>query len=176
MSAQSPPPEFSVEIELDALPRGGKTVRLQANRAERAAVAKRLGALSLEKLEGDVRLVATPTTIVAKGRIEAELVRECVVSLEEMKETIDEALETEFVRAGPDADSAQIDEDWDAPEVHEGGIFDAGEFLVQQLSLAMDPFPRKPDAPSLAEKYGRAAESSPFSGLAEKLEKSEKNQ
>lgn len=176
MTAKTPAPEFSVEIDLDALPQGGKTFRLHANAAERAAVARRLGALSVEKLEGEVRLAATATTIVANGRVTAQLVRQCVASLEDLTEAIDEAFETEFLRTLEGGAEARGDDPWDAPEVHEGGIFDAGEFIVQQLSLAMDPFPRKPDAPNLAEQYGRSPERSAFSGLAEKFEKSEKNQ
>lgn len=176
MSQETPAREFSVEIDLDALPYGGKTLQLLANAAERVAIAKRLGAVSIEQLEGEIRIEATSTTIIASGRVKAELVRQCVASLEEMTETVDETFETEFLRAESPGREVRPDDSWDAPEVHESRIFDAGEFMVQQLSLAMDPFPRKPEAPSLAEKYGRTAEDAPFSSLAEKLAKSERNQ
>lgn len=173
MDPQSPAPEFSIEVDLDALPRGGETFHLLADADERAAIAKRLGALAVDRLEGDVRVVATPAAIVVEGRIDATLRRECIASLEAFEETVDEPFEIEFVRTAP---SQESDDAWNAPEVHEGRFFDVGELIVQQLSLAMNPFPRKPDAPSLADEYGRAPESAPFSALAGKFKKSDENQ
>jgi hypothetical protein len=69
-----------------------------------------------------------------------------------------------------------VDSEEEGPEIHTGDHFDLGEFLVQQLSLAMDPFPRKPGAESLVETYGRGADISPFAALREKIEKSDENQ
>jgi len=169
--------EFSHEVDLTKLSKTGKNFRLEADEDARAKIAARLRVPAVKALTGDIHISATPKTILARGVVRAQLVRECVASLEELDETVDDAFEVEFLRSADDAapDSSD-DEDWLAPEVHEEPVFDIGELLVQQLSLAMDPFPRKQGAVSLAETYGRASESSPFAVLQGKIEKTEENQ
>ncbi len=178
MTHENIAPEYSVEVDLTSLGRAGKVFRLAANEGECRKIAVRLGVISVEKLEGEIRLTATKTDINATGVVQASLVRECVASLEPMPEIIDENFEISFIRQAPsDPGAADEDsEDWLLPEVHEGDIFDVGELLVQQLSLAMAPFPRKPGAPSLAEQYGRSGPVSPFSDLQAILEKDQKKQ
>jgi hypothetical protein len=69
------------------------------------------------------------------------------------------------------------EEDWlDAPDVHEGALIDVGELLVQQLSLAMDPFPRKAGAPSLVDQFGAQHEESPLAAALEQAIKREQKQ
>lgn len=171
MSDHAPPNELRVEVDLDALPSEGRTFRLEADAAARAAIAKRLRVLSFEALTGDIHLVATPSEFAARGVLRAAVMRECVASLEPFTERIEDGFAVDFQRATEDAAAQTGAGDWDAPEIHAGPVFDIGELLVQQLSLAMDPFPRKPDAKSLAETYGAAATASPFAALAEKLKK-----
>lgn len=174
--------EFSYRIDLNALPRAGKSFSLSAPEHIRAKVANRLGAPSVEKLEGDAALSATRTKISLSGVLRASLTRECVASLEPMAENIEEEFDVTFLRQ-PDTqptDGPANDESWDseedAPEIHYGDHFDLGEFLVQQVSLAMDPFPRKPGAESLVETYGSVGNVSPFAALREKIQKSDENQ
>ena len=166
-------PELSKEVELSSLGAGGKLFPLQADDEACARIAKRLGIPRVKSLAGEIRLSATKKDIKATGVVRAELVRECVASLEEMDEAVDEAFELEFLREEDPEQLQDGREEWELPEVHEGEIFDVGELLVQQLSLAMDPFPRKEGARSLAEDYGVEAESSPFAVLKSESKKSE---
>ncbi|WP_428408352.1 YceD family protein [Hyphococcus sp.] len=169
----NPAPEFSYEIDIDDVGRAGKIFRLSANEKERAKIAARLETPSVEKLEGVMKVMATKTTIRVTGEITAELTRECVASLEPMLETIAESFEMDFSRTPPETEE---EEDLDAPEYFEGTALDLGELLVQQLSLAMDPFPRKEGAKSLAETYAPEEKVSPFAGLKGVLGKSDDNQ
>lgn len=174
-------PEFSVEVDLSTIGRNGKQFRLSANEQERQDIARRFGVIAVHKLEGDVKLTVSPARIQAVGAVRASLIRECVASLEDVAETIDEEFEIEFLRrpleaAGNSNDPEENGGDLDQPEMHEADVFDVGELLVQQLSLAMDPFPRKDGAPSLADQFGRADRDSPFAALRDKLGKGEKNQ
>ena len=170
---ETPAPEFSLEVDLGALGRTGKTFRLSADDEARVRIARRLKIPAVQRLEGEIALAASKTAVTAKGTVRATLTRECVSSLEEMTEEVDDAFEVEFPRAAPEEAVGGEDADiWNEPEIHEGDSFDAGELLVQQLSLAMDPFPRKPGAASLAEAYGRDADASPFADLRGKLGKS----
>jgi uncharacterized metal-binding protein YceD (DUF177 family) len=117
---------------------------------------------------------ATKTVIYVEGSLSASLTRECVASLELMDEQVTEMFELEFSRV---ASADAVDPfDIEAPEVIEGDKLDLGELLVQQLSLAMAPFPRKPDTPSLAEAYAPPEKVSPFAALKGALGKSDDNQ
>ncbi len=169
-------PELSEEIVLDDLPRGGRQFTIEANDAERDAVAGRLGVVAVEKLSGTLRVTVTRDRFSVRGTVVARLKRECVVSLEEFVEEIDEAFELDFVRRAetpaPDEDELSLD----SPEVHEDAKLDIGELLVQQLSLAMDPFPRKPGVRSLAADFGKDQDVSPFASALAKAVKTEENQ
>ena len=171
MSEKGPKRELSLEVELDALPRNGKSFRLEADAAARAAIAARLNTLSVEALSGDIQVTATRSEIAARGVLHAILVRECVASLEPFEERLEERFAIDFRRCEKDKDADDEESGWDAPEIHQAPVLDIGEMLVQQLSLAMDPFPRKPDAKSLAESYGGAKSANAFSTLAERIQK-----
>ena len=172
-----PPPEFSVEIDLGEIGRNGGHFKLAANEHERREIAKRLKTPSVEKLEGVMRVSVTKSEIVIAGALDAELTRECVASLEPMTEHVAEDFDILFLRAAPESDPVENEAaEWTAPEVHEANRLDIGELLVQQLALAMAPFPRRPDAESLAERYGAGGDVSPFAGLAGLVSKPDKNQ
>lgn len=175
-------PEFSSAVTLDSLPRGGKHFVLSADDDERKAVAHRLGVPAIARLDGHVQLRATNARIFVKGRIDAALTRECVASLEAMDEAIGEEFEIEFLRhnpaptqAGPKEDESEEDR-LNAPDIHDAPALDLGELLVQQLSLAMDPFPRLPNATNLVDQFGVVETLSPFAEALGKAVKSEENQ
>ncbi len=68
---------------------------------------------------------------------------------------------------GADEGGGELDLDPDAddpPDVLEGDKIDLGAYVVEDLSLAIDPFPRKPGAAFEAPDTG--AEISPFAVLA----------
>lgn len=177
--AEQNDPEWAFVVDLASLPRGGRDLSLEADEETRARIARRLQIPAVNRLASTLRVSASLGEIQVTGQVRAELVRECVASLEEITETVDEVFEIEFLRQPPDLPEApdEDDEDWlNAPEVHEDPTIDAAELVIQQLSLAMDPFPRKPGARSLAEEYGREEEPSPFAELLAKTVKSEKKQ
>ncbi|WP_375204130.1 YceD family protein [Hyphococcus sp.] len=170
-----PAPEFSYVVDVDDVGRAGKKFQLSASKAERERIAARLETPSVESLEGEMTVTASRTMIRITGDIKAALTRECVASLESMTETIAEPFEVQFTRVPPEDDGAE-EEDLDAPEYLDGAALDLGELLVQQLSLAMDPFPRKEGAESLAEAYAPAENVSPFAVLKGRVGKSDDNQ
>ncbi len=174
----APPPEFSVEVDLEEIGRQSKSFHLAPDAKQREAIAWRLGAPAVNSLEGDVTLKVAKTHIRASGSVRATLTRMCVASLEPMTEAIDEEFDIEFLRQAPDETAREAEEDAldDLIEIHENPVLDVGELLVQQLSLAMDPFPRKEGATSLVEQYGRTQEESPFAVLRGAFGKDEENQ
>ena len=171
MSKKPAPPEFSFSVNLGELSSSGKRYQLKAEQEECGRIAQRLGVVAVRDLEGEVHIRATKTIIDISGSLRAELTRECVSSLEEMDEAVADSFELQFFRSEQALEAIEDEEEAEFAEVHEGDTFDLGELLVQQLSLAMDPFPRKPGATSLAAEFGADKAVSPFAGLHESLEK-----
>ncbi len=143
----SPPPvpEFSHVVALAELPAEGAGWELSATSAERAAVAARLGLSAVERLDASVRLawIVPGRTLKATGRIRARVVQSCVVTLDPVTADLDEPLYVAFAR---DDGAAGGHADWDAAEPLPANRLDIGELVTEELSLALDPYPRSPGA------------------------------
>jgi uncharacterized metal-binding protein YceD (DUF177 family) len=140
------PREFSRVVPISHLGEGETIYRLTAKAAERTALSQRLGLVALDRFEVDASLsreVAGGIRLAA--RIEAELVQECVVTLDPVPSRLDESFVLIY-RRRPLAQSEIIDVGEEDIEPLEGDSIDIGEAAAQQLSLALDPFPRTPTA------------------------------
>lgn len=172
-SQDATPPEFSHLITVSALPSSGRVYEFQLEPDILETLARRFKIPSVDDLKAS--LCATPTLkgVIVEGSFSAKLTRECVVSLETMKEDVADEFRVEFDRTAKNRDDeALLEEGVDLlaePEPLAGDILDVGELLIQQLSLAMAPFPRKPGAKSLVEIYGHQEEPSPFAVLKQAL-------
>jgi uncharacterized metal-binding protein YceD (DUF177 family) len=108
-----------------------------------------------------------------EGRISAEVVQACVVSLEPVHSTVADSFEIAFAPMDED-ETAEIDltADPDTEPLPSDGKLDVGEIVAQQLSLALDPFPRAPGVgpgdriESIEEGPARTA---PFADLSARL-------
>ena len=83
------------------------------------------------------------------GRLEADVVQSCVVTLEPVAATVVEPSSTGCsARKCPSEalDEVEIDAEAELPEPVVDGRLDLGEILAQELSLALDPYPRSPEA------------------------------
>jgi uncharacterized metal-binding protein YceD (DUF177 family) len=142
---------------------------------ERAAIAASLGLLELTALSADLTLARTTNTAVAlSGKLTADLVQSCIVSLDPVPQHIDEPIEARFVQAGsreapeepkPGSEVRIADEEDDPPEVYSGARIDIGATVLEHFILAVDPYPRAPGA-VLEQDEGGADRDSPFAGLA----------
>jgi uncharacterized metal-binding protein YceD (DUF177 family) len=166
--------EFSRPIDVMRLPQAGGVYDIAASVEERAALAKRFGLLALDRLEAQVQLAPVAAGFYRlSAKLEAELTQACVVTLEPVASRIDEAFSLLYGAVDEQQD-VLLDSDSETVEVLEGGMVDIGEAVAQQLSLALDSFPRAPGAAT--EKGVAAADErrldSPFAVLA-KLRKAE---
>lgn len=159
-----PAPEFSRPFDTSTLDEGGATITLEAEEAQRAAIARRLDIPALDLLKGKFRLRRTPGGVEVVLSLAARAERRCVVSLEPMTEEIAEEFKLRFDRKFDDESAADPESEWTI-EPLEGVMIDLGDTLVQHLSLSLDPNPRKPDAMSLLEEYRAATSPSPFAVL-----------
>lgn len=157
--------ELSRPWKAEAAFAGEVAVEVVADVAERAAVALRLGVAGVAELVCRFRLSGVPGEfgrLTGDGQLRARLTRECVVSLDAFEERVMEAFRVRFVPEGTEAEDDDPEADDEVP--YAGSIIDLGEAAVEQLALAMAPYPRKPGV-ELAEDLAMEA-ASPFAALA----------
>lgn len=161
-------PEFSRRIDGLRLNAGGESFEIAANAEERAGLARRFDLLALDRLAAKVKL-----TPLAGGfyrlaaTLDAELAQACTVTLEPVPGRIAESFTLTF---GPVEEAGEIILDGASEPVEplDDGLIDIGEAVAQQLSLALDPFPRAPDAAIEIETVvtDETPRESPFAALA----------
>lgn len=155
-------PEFSHRLPLGQVPAAGRDLRLEAGPAEREALARRFGLLALHVLAADLRLAPDAEgAIQVTGRMTAELEQECGITLVPVRQSVSEPVAWRLL---PDGIEPSDGEDEPDDIESEQGIADLGEALAQQLSLAIDPYPRAPGA-ELAEGAGDQEAHGPFAAL-----------
>jgi hypothetical protein len=137
------------------LPATGRPFRIDAGVDERRALAQRFDLIAVDNLwaEGIVRPEAAGRRIRVEGRLVADVVQTCVVSLDPVPSHIDAAFDRLYGR--------DVGEEWeegagDAVFVDLGGdllaepldsdVLDLGVAAAEQLALELDPYPRKPGA------------------------------
>ena len=138
--------EFSRLVPLARIGRDKRRERIEANAAEREALARRLDLIALDRLSAVATLWReTDSEILLEAAWEAEFVQNCVVTLEPVAGT---ARDTFVLRYGPEEASEQLLlglEEMDF-EPLAGDAIDVGEAVAQELSLALPAFPRHPEA------------------------------
>ena len=157
-----PAPEFSRPFPLGSVGPDGRREILEADEAERAALAARFGIPAVESLRAELRLRPEADGAVrAEGRLAAEVVQSCVVTLEPVAQRVEEAVALRLLPAGlePRDDPDEPDE---IPS--RNGVVDLGEAVAEQLALALDPYPRAPGAVLSAEAADEAEH--PMAALA----------
>lgn len=142
-------PEFSRIVRVDRIPASGMALDIEAKPAERAALADRFGIPSIETLRAELtlRVLAGGAVVRVTGRIQAQVVQTCVVTLEPVPESVDERFTLSFGREVAEEIGAEIElslDEEDPPDPIVDGAIDIGEAVAEHLALALDPFPRKP--------------------------------
>jgi uncharacterized metal-binding protein YceD (DUF177 family) len=162
-------PEFSRPFRLDELGSAPRIVTIEADAAERAALAKRFGLLAIDRLAADAQLIREGDIVRADGTLAADVVQACVASGEPVAAAITEGFSLRFVPAGHEHDAEEVElEEGELDEVdYEGGTVDLGEAAAQTLALALDPFPRAPNADEKLRDAGVIGEqdAGPFAAL-----------
>jgi len=164
-----------LSIDVDHLPDDAFSVKFDADEGARDAIAQRLGMPRLTQFQAAFEVSrAGKGAVWVDGTLRAEGEQTCVVTLEPLPV----ALDCGFSGMCVPSDSPELAredvtlEDDDVEILGEivDGVVDLAEIAVQQLSLELDPFPRKEGAEAA---YGRRPEDaeeaeadSPFAALA----------
>ncbi len=142
--------EFVRPLRLDAIGSAPATRAIEANEAERAALAKRFDLIALDRLEAALTAERLAGGIVVAGHVRGAGEQACVVSGLPVAFDIDEPLRLRFEPLTIDTDELELsDADLDVLAL-EGDTIDLGESAAQALGLALEPFPKADDA-ALAE-------------------------
>jgi Large ribosomal RNA subunit accumulation protein YceD len=172
--------EFSRMVAIGRLDGDKIMEKIEASEAERVALARRFGLVSLDKLEADVTLrrMGHGPVVRFEGSLRAKVVQRCVVSLDSIENVIEEDFALHFAPERRDRPSGHViekdygDDGDDLPEPLVDDQIDIGEAVAQHLALALDPYPRRPGVTLedvLGPSKGAAAASeaqSPFAVLA----------
>ena len=163
-------PEFSRTVKVDQIKRLTGKTHIEADQAERAALARRFGLAALDRLEADYDLTEEEGAIVARGRVRATLAQPCVATGVPVPEEIDDDMLLRFVEEGRDVvpgEELELDaQDYDIIG-YDGQIIDMGEAVAETMALAMAPYPRSPQADAYLKDAGVLSEeqASPFAAL-----------
>ncbi|THD42496.1 MAG: DUF177 domain-containing protein [Bradyrhizobium sp.] len=172
-------PPFSRTVRVDALPADGQTITIEADAAERAALA------ALNHLPAIDSLTAR-FTLRRKGRdgakvegvVRAEVTQVCVVTAEPFPARVEEPIDIAFApparpvvaRRGQELKEPKALEvelsDQDPPDEIVDGKIDLGALAAEFLALGLDPYPRKPGV-EFAALASEGDAGSPFATLAE---------
>lgn len=164
-------PEFSHIVTL-ADAGQGRDVAIEADEAARAAIARRLGLVALDRFIVKAEIRAVAGGIATRGEVDAHVVQSCAATDLPVPARLSEPFDLRFLRdVGAEASAEEeieiADADCDILPL-EGDRIDLGEVGVQTLSLALAPFPRHPDADRILAERGVLSEeqAGPFAALA----------
>lgn len=146
-------PEWPLTVAAGRVGPQPVVIAVDADGAVRSALARRFDIIGIDALTAEVTLRRlTDGDIAAVARIRARLTQACVVTLEPVEEVIDTTVEGRFserAAEGPGGDAVitvDPEDESDEPEPIVDGMIPLGEWLAQQVSLELDPYPRAPGA------------------------------
>ena len=143
--------EFSRLVPVDRLEQGEVIEEISAREGECCALAARFDLVAIGGLRAELSLrrIESGPIVRVEGRLVAEVVQVCVVSLEPVANRVEEAFSLLYAPAGHirpqrrgGEEGGEDGSEW--PEPIEQGSIDIGEAVAQQLALALDPYPRQP--------------------------------
>ena len=154
-----PVTEWFYPFTADTVPASGKVVKMQADASQLKEIAERLGVAELKSIKAELRLSLKNSGHILhiEGEFNAEIVQECVMSLQPVESSVSDTFEAWFadhskaasftrakhqMKAMEEGDEVQVLEEKDDPEPLVNGQVDLGEVVVQFLSLSIDPYPR----------------------------------
>ena len=137
--------ELPRPLKIDRIGAAGLAFDIAARPEELEPTARRLLLPAVHALSGQYELRRlSGGTVQAEGVLQARVEQICVLTLEPFTADVTERFTVHFVpaeREEPEPEPDAIDQ---IP--YEGVNIDLGEALIEQLALALDPYPRRPGA------------------------------
>ncbi len=167
-------PIFDAIVRIDKLPSAGRSLAVDANEAERAAIAEAMNIVSVERFVANLTIAPIRGGLRALGHLDAAVTQASIVSFEPVPEIISEAIDRVFLHGPrdhqPPAPGSEIFidlEDDDFPDHIDGPEVDLSALLLETLALALSPYPRREgEALDTLGVGANEPEAGPFAGLA----------
>lgn len=145
-----------------------------ADADERAAIAARFDLIALDRLEATLDCVVTGDVLRVSGVLHGDVVQRCVATGEPLSARVETPVDVSYVPLGKleaaenEAEIELGENDLDIIGYPVGGRIDLGEMVADSLYLALQPFPRHPDADAFLKARGvqSEAEAGAFGALA----------
>lgn len=165
---------------------GRTEIVLSASAAERAAIASWLGAVSVDSFEAKVRIARKGDDhYVYEAEFAIGVTQSCVITLEPVRSTLEGEFERSFLIAPKQSARHEalqprsrkievIEGEEEEPELVAGSEIDLAAPVLEELALALDPYPKAPGATLPATEEPAAPRESPFAVL-EKLKQAAPN-
>ncbi len=168
---QASEPELSRTVKVKALTEDAYII--EADDAERAALAKRFDLSELEALRAEIQLTPENDAVIARGTFSASWRQACAVAGDDFAVTAKDDILIRFVPVRsepltPDEEIELAEEDCDEI-AFEGDSFDLGEAVAQTLGLSIDPYATGPNADTVRKEKGIIIEGEQDGPLAELL-------
>jgi hypothetical protein len=170
---------WRVPVLVAQIPESGLHREFEADQATREAMAEIAGLRNIASAGASFDMaLKRGGRVQVTGRVRARIGQTCVVTLDPIENEIDEQIDLIFAPSGQiagekiphlsdlvDAPVTPDAETPDPPEAIINGVIDLGRLATEVLFLAIDPYPRKPDA--VFEPYVEPAEPDdhPFAAL-----------
>lgn len=151
---------ISFDANILRLPAKGMPVRIEADEAQRRALADAHHLVEVKSFRADLLVENWKRDgVKVSGKVKAAIVQSCITSLESIDAEVDEEFNALFVPEGskltrPDAleggEMILDAEGEDGPEPFSGDTIDVGQLAEEFFALGIDPYPRKAGAAPVA--------------------------
>ena len=132
-------------ITVTDIPEEGLDLTVEANEAERRALAEVFEIGAVHRLEGAFGLRRVTGGVKVSGTVSAEVEQTCVVTLEPVVNQVNESVDLMFSEhAEASAEEVVQLGERELPEPIVNGRIDLGTVTAEFLVLGLDPYPRKP--------------------------------
>ena len=146
-------PDLGLRLPVAGLPDSGKVIPIDLGETARKALATYLDIIAVNSAKGEIRIRPwRGKGMRLEGAVTATLTQQCVVSLEPMETRAESVFVRKYLPPSMiQADEAKVPGDLtvdpleeDPPEPLPAEI-DLGAIIAEELALAVDPYPRRPD-------------------------------
>lgn len=165
---------WRVLVTVAQIPDTGLHRDIEADQAARDAMVEAAGLRGISNVHASFDLaLRSGGQVHVTGRVQARVGQTCVVTLEAMESEIDEPVDLifapaeqlpQFAHAADESPTSEA-EIIDPLEPIENGTIDLGRLATDVLYLAIDPYPRKPDAVFEPPVVAADPEDHPFAAL-----------
>lgn len=147
---------ISHKVQVSRLPKNGLEVTIEADEEQREQLAEEHALRSVDALKATLNVTAWKKGgVKVAGRVVANIVQDCVVTLEPVEQVVDEEVSGLYVPEGSklaipvrsiEGEILLDAEGEDSPETFSGDFVDVGHLAEEFFAMGIDPYPRKPGA------------------------------